>query len=237
MPLRATRVLRFAFRFMAGCLLTFTILVALLIGLYRVVPPVSTLMIGRWLLQREVTRNWVPLNSLSPNLVTAVIMSEDARFCRHNGVDWAALGSVLDESGETGPSRGASTIAMQTAKNLFLWPSRSYIRKGLEIPIALALNLAWSKRRIIETYLNIAEWGEGVFGAEAAARAYFGKSASDLTRREAALLTAALPNPSARDPRHPSPRQRALASINVERTRDAETWLDCLKPLSETSGK
>jgi monofunctional biosynthetic peptidoglycan transglycosylase len=230
MPLRPTKVLRFAFRLTIGCLLALTMLVAVLIAIYRVVPPVSTLMIGRWLLQREVTRDWVPLNSLSPNLVAAVIIGEDARFCHHNGVDWAALRNVLDEAGETGPSRGASTIAMQTAKNLVLWPSRSYIRKGLEIPIALALNLAWPKRRIIEIYLNIAEWGDGVFGAEAAARTYFGKSASALTRRESSLLAAALPNPSARDPRHPSPRQRALASINLERTRDAESWLDCLKP-------
>jgi monofunctional biosynthetic peptidoglycan transglycosylase len=229
MPLRPTRILRFAFRFIVGCLLAYATIVALLIGIYRFVPPVSTLMAGRWLLQRDVTRDWVPLNSLSPNLVNAVLMSEDARFCRHNGVDWSALSSVLDESGEAGPSRGASTIAMQTAKNLFLWPSRSYLRKGLEIPIALALDLAWPKRRIIEIYLNIAEWGDGLFGAEAAARAYFGKSASNLTRREAALLAAALPNPFHRDPRHPSPRQRALASINMERSRDADTWIDCLK--------
>jgi monofunctional biosynthetic peptidoglycan transglycosylase len=229
MRLRAIKVLGLALRLFIGFLLAFSIIVALLIGIYRIVPPISTLMAGRWLLQRSVERDWTPLNNISPNLVTATLMSEDARFCRHNGVDWSALGTVLDESGERGPSRGASTIAMQTAKNLFLWPSRSFIRKGLEIPIALALDLAWPKRRIIETYLNIAEWGEGLFGAEAAAQHYFGKSAANLVPREAALLAAALPNPARRDPRHPSPRQRALASIILERSRDAETWLDCLK--------
>ena len=102
-------------------------------------------------------------------LSAAVVVAEDARFCSHGGVDWSALQEALDD--EDGPSRGASTITMQTTKNLFLWPSRSYVRKALEIPIAAALNLAWPKRRVLEVYLNVAEWGEGLYGAEAAARA------------------------------------------------------------------
>ena len=134
--------------------------------------------------------------------------SEDARFCQHGGVDWEALRDVVEAADEDGPARGASTIPMQTAKNLFLWPSRSYIRKGLELPVALYLDLIWPKRRMMENYLNIAEWGEGVFGAEAAARRYFGKSARDLTRREAALLATALPNPFRRNPARPSARHR-----------------------------
>src|SRR5690606_8639913 len=123
-----------------------------------------------------------------------------SRFCQHAGIDWTELRAVVEAADEDGPSRGASTIPMQTAKNLFLWNGRSYIRKALELPVALYLDLIWSKRKMMENYLNIAEWGEGVFGAEAASRHYFGKSAKNLTRREAALLATALPNPLVRNP-------------------------------------
>jgi monofunctional biosynthetic peptidoglycan transglycosylase len=185
----------------------------LLLGLaYLFLPPVSTLMVGRWLSGRAVERSYVRLADISPYLPAAVIASEDARFCRHRGVDWGVLREVIDEADDGGPSRGASTIPMQVAKNLFLWPSRSYLRKGLELPVALYIDLIWPKRRMMEIYLNVVEWGEGVFGAEAAARTHFGKSARDLTRREAALLATSLPNPLARDPARPSARQRALGA-------------------------
>ena len=111
---------------------------------------------------------------------------------------------MIDEADEDGPSRGASTITMQTAKNLFLWPWRSAIRKAIEIPLALFIDFAWPKRRVLEVYLNIAEWGDGLFGAEAAAQHYFQKSAKRLSLQEAALLASALPNPHLRDPAHPS---------------------------------
>jgi monofunctional glycosyltransferase len=191
------------------------------------VPPVSTLMVARWATLRGADRSYRPLSEISPTLPAAAIASEDARFCQHGGVDWAALGEVLDEADEGGPSRGASTIPMQVAKNLFLWPSRSVVRKALEIPIALYIDTIWTKRRMIEVYLNIAEWGEGVFGAEAAARRHFGKPASDLSRREAALLVAVLPNPIARDPRRPS----RLVSGKAGRimARMAETPTGCLR--------
>ncbi len=218
------RVLR---RLGAG-LLVLGLCLGALIALYRFVPPISTLMIGRTLLGRDVVRVWVPLEAISVNLQSASIMSEDARFCRHRGVDWSALGDELQRNSLTDRSRGASTIAMQTAKNLFLWPARSFVRKGIEIPIALTLGVAWPKRRILEVYLNIAEWGEGIFGAEAAARHYFGKSAANLSAREAALLATALPNPLRRDPRRPGARHRALANRILERSRDAAPWLDCL---------
>ena len=143
-------------------------------------------MLARWLLDDPVERQYVSLDRISPSLCTAVLVSEDARFCQHDGVDWDALREVMDKAKPGGPSRGASTIPMQTAKNLFLWPSRSYVRKIIEIPLALLLDLAWSKRRILEVYLNIAEWGDGIFGAEAAARHYFHKSADRLDAREAA---------------------------------------------------
>jgi monofunctional biosynthetic peptidoglycan transglycosylase len=118
---------------------------------------------------------------------------------------------------------------MQTAKNLFLWPQRSTIRKGLEIPLALALDRAWGKRRVLEVYLNIAEWGGGLFGAEAAARRYFHKSAADLTQREASLLATALPNPILRDPSRPKRRHGVLAAINAGRVVRPEGYLDCLR--------
>jgi monofunctional biosynthetic peptidoglycan transglycosylase len=130
---------------------------------------------------------------------------------------------------EDGTSRGASTISMQTAKNLFLWNSRSYVRKGIEIPLALTLDAVWPKRRVLEVYLNVAEWGEGLFGAEAAARRYFGRSAADLTPRQAALLAAALPNPRMRDPRKPQRRHAMLAALVERRAKGAAPWMDCLK--------
>jgi monofunctional biosynthetic peptidoglycan transglycosylase len=197
--------------------------------LYSQTHPPSMLMLGRWITRQPVERIWVPLDDISRNLVAAVVTSEDARFCSHHGVDWIEMRNAIeDEDGEGGPSRGASTITMQTVKNLFLWNSRSFIRKGLEIPMALGLDQLWSKRRILEVYLNIAEWGEGVFGAEAAARRDFGKSARELTPREAALLAAALPNPKLRDARHPSRgHQRRAATIARTASPDAD-WLDCV---------
>jgi monofunctional glycosyltransferase len=183
-----------------------------LLGLsYAVVTPPSTLMVARWFTGRPVVRDVVPLTAISPALAKAVLASEDARFCDHAGVDWSALRDVVDDEG--GPSRGASTLAMQLAKNLFLWPSRSYLRKALEIPLALYLDAILGKRRIMEIYLNVVEWGDGVFGAEAAAQRHFGRSARELGRREAALLATSLPNPILRDPARPSRHQRELAAV------------------------
>ncbi|MDJ1157479.1 monofunctional biosynthetic peptidoglycan transglycosylase [Chelatococcus sp. SYSU_G07232] len=200
---------------------------AALLIVYRFLPPVSTLMLGRWLSLQPVARDWVPLSAVSPHLPRAVIAAEDARFCLHGGVDWGALRAVIEEAGEHGPARGASTIAMQTAKNVFLWPGRSYLRKAAEIPLALAVDTLWSKRRVMEVYLNIAEWGDGLFGAEAAARRYFRKSARALTAREAALLAAALPNPLVRDPARPSRYVATYAARISGRLREADaTCLD-----------
>jgi monofunctional biosynthetic peptidoglycan transglycosylase len=195
---------------------------------YRIVPPVSTLMLARWATLQPVQRDAVPLAGISPHLPLAVLTSEDARFCQHNGVDWEALWDVVDAADEDGPARGASTIPMQVAKNLFLWPSRSYLRKGLELPLALYLDAIWPKRRTMENYLNVAEWGQGVFGAEAAARRYFGKSAKDLSRREAALLATALPNPLRRNPARPSAGHRRLAERLMGRMGATEAYAGCL---------
>jgi monofunctional biosynthetic peptidoglycan transglycosylase len=217
-------VLRRLVRLAVLLLLAYPALVLVLTLAYIVVPPVSTLMLARWFSGESVARTYVPLESISRQLPSAVIASEDARFCQHGGVDWSALHDVISD--EDGPSRGASTIPMQVAKNLFLWPSRSYVRKALEIPLAIVLDLVWSKRRMIEIYLNVAEWGEGTFGAEAAARRHFGKPARDLTRREAVLLAASLPNPLVRNPGRPSVRLRALAGRVQSRV--TGTPLECL---------
>lgn len=205
--------------------------VAALVGLtllWAAVPPVSTLMLGRWVTLQDVDRRWVPLDRISPRLVASVLMSEDARYCQHRGVDWEAVREVIEDAEDGTPSRGASTVTMQTAKNLFLWPSRSYIRKGLEVPLALWLDLVLSKRRILEIYLNIAEWGPGIFGAEAAAQASFGKPAAALSAREAALLATALPNPVRRSASRPSRGHARLAAINVVRAAEAGPYLGCL---------
>jgi monofunctional glycosyltransferase len=226
--------LRRALGYVAAFLLAAALAVLLLGLAYRFVPPVSTLMLARWATFRPVERIAVPLDAVAPSLPAAVIASEDARFCGHHGVDWGALREVIDDSGDDGPSRGASTIAMQTAKNVFLWPGRSYIRKALELPIALYLDLVWGKRRVMENYLNVAEWGEGIFGAEAAARHHFGKSARNLTRSEAALLAAALPNPRVRDAGRPTARHRTLASRVLARSEGSSNA--CLRPARLAGG-
>jgi monofunctional biosynthetic peptidoglycan transglycosylase len=223
------RALRTALRYLLFLGLALLAILAGLLVLWRAAPPVSTLMLARWVTFRGVERSYVPLARISPRLIAAVVISEDALFCRHHGVDWGALNEVINEADEDGPSRGASTITMQTAKNLFLWPQRSAIRKGLEIPLALVLDRAWGKRRVLEVYLNIAEWGPGLFGAEAAARHYFHKSAADLTQREASLLATALPNPILRDASRPKRRQAVLAAINAGRVAGAEGYLECVR--------
>jgi monofunctional biosynthetic peptidoglycan transglycosylase len=223
------RALRTGLRYLLFLGLGLLVVLAGLILLWRAAPPVSTLMLARWVTFRGVERTYVPLARISPRLIAAVVISEDAQFCRHRGVDWGALNEVISEADEDGPSRGASTITMQTAKNLFLWPQRSAIRKGLEIPLAVLLDRAWGKKRVLEVYLNIAEWGPGLFGAEAAARHYFHKSAADLTQREASLLATALPNPILRDASRPKRRQAVLAAINAGRVAGAEGYLDCVR--------
>jgi monofunctional biosynthetic peptidoglycan transglycosylase len=174
-----------------------------LLAYNTIFPPISTLMAARVLTFRHVERDYIPLRRISPNLVRAVIAAEDGRFCDHYGVDWkamhAAVSNVVDEDEA---AHGGSTLSMQTAKNLFLWHGFSYIRKPIEIPLAITLDNLWGKRRVMDTYLNVAEFGRGVFGAEAASRRYFRKSAANLSPREAALLAAVLPSPRRRNPAH-----------------------------------
>lgn len=167
-------------------------------------PPISTLMMARYATARSVTREYVPINRISHYLVSAVIAAEDGAFCTHNGVDWKALKNAVNQVSKGNASHGGSTITMQTVKNLFLWQGFSYIRKPIEVPLALVTDLLWSKKRIMENYLNIAEFGNGIFGAEAAARHYFGKSAAGLSEREAVLLATILPAPTRRNAIEPN---------------------------------
>jgi len=187
--------------------------------LYRFVDPVSTPMLWRWVTGKRVVRMVVPLNRIAPALRLSVIIAEDGTFCRNRGIDLGAIREAMQQSDELGEARGASTITQQTAKNLFLWEGRSFIRKALEFPLALWLNLVLPKRRVLEIYLNIAEWGpNGEFGAEAGARWAFGKSARDLTPAEAAELAAILPNPVRRSARIPSVLVRRLAALYERRS-------------------
>ena len=198
-------------------------LVLFLIVVYRFVdPPRSTVMIGLHLSGQSVDYRPVSIGNVSSYLQRAVVTSEDARFCSHGGVDWGALAEAIQDA------RGGSTITMQTAKNLFLWPSRSYIRKAIEIPVALTIDFVWPKRRILEVYLNIAEWGPGIFGAEAAAWYHFNKPASRLTQQEATLLAASLPNPIAREAGDPGRITALLAARLRGRMMNSDAYVGCL---------
>ena len=192
------------------------------------VHPVSTLMLKDLLTFQGYDRRWIPIEEISPTLVHSVIMSEDGQFCAHRGIDWAELNMVIDDAMAGEPARGASTIPMQTVKNLYLWQGRSFVRKALEAPLALYFDAILSKRRIMEIYLNVAEWGPGIYGAEAAAQTHFGRSASELTRRQAALLAVALPNPATRNPGKPGPGLRRLASLIERRAAGAGAYVQCV---------
>lgn len=190
--------------------------------------PVSTLMLSELALFRGYDRRWVSLDQISPNLVRSVMMSEDGQFCFHGGVDWNQMRGVVEDALDGEATRGASTIPMQTAKNLFLWNGRSFIRKGLELPLALGADLVWSKRRMMEIYLNIAEWGPGIYGAEAAAQYHFKVPASKLSARQAALLAVALPNPITRVASKPSRGVQQLAVLVERRARGSGDYIKCI---------
>jgi monofunctional biosynthetic peptidoglycan transglycosylase len=211
-------------------LLALILLPYLLTPLYRVVPPVSTLMLWRWTTGKRVEHSFVPLDRMAPALPLSVIVAEDARFCTHHGIDWQGLQTAFDDAEELADLRGASTLTQQTAKNLFLWSGRSLIRKALEFPLALWMDLVLPKRRIMEIYLNDVEWGpNGEFGAEAAARRAFGKSVHDLTPREAALLASTLPNPVRRNAKQPGTGVRRLTGIYESRAARFPTLDQCLR--------
>jgi monofunctional glycosyltransferase len=192
-----------------------------LIIVYRFVnPPTSSLMLQQRIAGKDIMQDWVSMDAISPQIVRAVLLSEDGRFCQHHGIDLLEMQAAIERA-QDGIPRGASTISMQVIKNLFLWPSKSFVRKAIEIPLTLAMELLWPKRRIMEVYLNIAEWGPGIFGVESASRFHFDKAASRLNEREAAQLAVALPNPYSRDPGDPGPKTRRLAGDVQDRMRGA----------------
>lgn len=198
--------------------------------LYAFVPPYSTLMMYRSVTGAPVWREWQPLTNISRDLQYSVVISEDGTFCMNDGVDWTAVQTQVAKLLDGKRPRGASTITMQLAKNLFLWNGRDYVRKGLEVPLALLLDGMLSKRRLLEIYLNVAEWGPGIYGVEAASQTFFGKSSGELTAVEASLLATALPNPIVRNPAKPSSGHRKLAGINRSRVQVAGAMLDCISP-------
>jgi monofunctional biosynthetic peptidoglycan transglycosylase len=221
-PRGIRRYVRIALRI----LLALVLIPVVLVPVYGFVPPPSTLMIYERLTGTAVERTWVSLDEIAPSLVASVLMSEDGKFCSHSGVDWDEISRVLDRNDER--PRGASTIAMQTVKNLFLWPSRSYVRKAIEVPLALYADAVWGKRRMMEVYLNVVEWGPGVFGAEAASMHYFGRPAGRLTTTQSGLLAATLPNPGVRDPSAPTGNLSALARRIAGMARASGAYIGCL---------
>jgi monofunctional biosynthetic peptidoglycan transglycosylase len=224
---RSIRILRWAL----ALLIVLLLLPYLLVLVYLVVPPVSTPMLWRWVTRQRVERVWVPLEQIAPALPLAVIVAEDARFCQHHGVDLGALREAIEDADDLTEARGASTLTQQTVKNLFLWQGRSFVRKALEFPLALWTDLVMPKRRVMEIYLNVAEWGpNGEFGAQAGARSAFGKGVRDLNLREAALLAAILPNPKRRSARQPGAPVRRLAGIYAARAAKSPQLGACVTP-------
>lgn len=232
---RASRSPRSGFRrLLAFCAIAVLIVLAtpyVIAPLYRVVDPVSTPMLWRWVTGQRVERIFVPLNRIAPVLPQTVILAEDASFCRNHGIDLGAIREALQQSDDDlGDARGASTITQQTVKNLFLWPSHSIVRKVLEMPLAVWLTLVLPKRRIMEIYLNTAEWGpNGVFGIEAGSRSAFGVSARDLNAWQAAELTAILPSPDRRSARNPSIFVRRLAEVHEHRAAAHPALAACVR--------
>ncbi|MBA4782933.1 MAG: monofunctional biosynthetic peptidoglycan transglycosylase [Rhizobiales bacterium] len=220
--------LRLMIRILLRLLIIIMMVPIVLVPLYAVTPSLSTLMLRDIVSLKGYDRQWVAYDDIARVAVHSVLVSEDSRHCEHSGVDWIEFNKAWQSVQDGGKGRGASTIVMQTVKNLFLWNSRSYIRKAIELPLALYADLIWSKKRSIEIYLNIAEWGDGIYGIEAAARHYFKVPAAKLTRRQAALLAVTLPSPLKRNPAKPSRGLDRLASKIVNRAGGAGPYVTCL---------
>ncbi len=204
-------MLKKIYRFFRKLMLYFFIGSVALTIIYRFVPPPFTyLMIQRLVEQKmdgedlKLRKDWVSIDEMSPYLVRAVIASEDQHFNEHWGFDIEALQKAYQHNQKSKKVKGGSTISQQVAKNVFLWPGRSYIRKGLEAYFTILIEITWSKKRIMEIYLNEIEMGDGIYGAEAAAKKYFRKPAKDLSKRESALVAAVLPNPIRWTPANPN---------------------------------
>ncbi len=199
---------------------------------FRFLPvPLTPLMFQRFAQGYGYQKDWVPLTHISPHLRQAVVAAEDNIFCSHNGFDWRYLNKAIEQWQEGNASKGGSTISMQVAKNLYLFPVRAAWRKALELPLTVLLESMWPKQRILEVYLNIAEWGPGVYGAEAAAQYHFNTSAKRLTREQSARLAAILPLPLKWSARKPGPYVAARSRQIMRRTSQlGPTYLGCTYP-------
>ena len=212
-------------RFMLRALLVFLIGSILWAFAYRWInPPGTWLMVRNAIAGAPIEKDWVDLDEMTPNLAYAAIAAEDGRFCFHHGFDFDAIEKAREANAKGRKLRGGSTISQQTAKNVFLWPERSWLRKGLEAWFTVLIETLWPKRRIMEVYLNVAEWGPGVYGAQAASQTYFSKDADALTRTEAARLVSILPSPKKWSPTNPQRRvarksrvvRRSLGAVRNE---------------------
>lgn len=208
--------------------LAFLLPLFLLLAYRFLPPPITPLMVIRLIEGQGLERDWVAWNDISPNLRRAVVAAEDNLFCEHDGFDWASLEAAVKSYAGGKRAGGGSTISMQTAKNLFLWPTRSVVRKALEVPLTAALELLWPKQRILEVYLNIAEWGPGIYGAEAAAQANFGTFAKDLGPRQASQLAAVLPSPLKWRASPPGDYVAQRAATIRKRVKQLGPMLDCV---------
>lgn len=216
------RLLRLAVRTLLAALVILALGPAVTLAIYRFVPvPATPLMVIRATEGEGWSRDWVPLEDVSPHLARAVVAAEDNLFCEHAGIDWQAVRQAWQEYQAGEGLRGASTITMQTARNILLWPGGGYVRKAYEAYIAVQMDLFWPKRRIVEVYLNIAEWAPGVYGAEAAAQHHFNRPAAELSRDQAARLAMVLPNP----------RQWSPTAGSASRARTIAARIDQLGPL------
>jgi monofunctional biosynthetic peptidoglycan transglycosylase len=189
--------------------------------------PVTPLMLIRAAEGETITKDWTTLDEIAPSLQRSIIVAEDATFCTHSGFEPEALEKAWDSYQRGGRLRGGSTITMQTAKNVYLWPGRTFIRKGLEAWLTVYLEALWSKRRTLEVYLNVIEWGPGIYGAEAASRRYFNKPAAELSAYESALLAAVVPSPRRWSAAKPGPYVRSRAETILARAGGALSG--CLK--------
>lgn len=223
-PGLVARLRRWALRLVAGL----AALLAVLILLFSVVPPpFNAYQLHEYFRLGRIDRQWVPWERIAPVMGRSAVAAEDANFCNHWGFDMAAIRQAIDEGGR----RGASTISQQVVKNVFLWHGHSWPRKAMEAALTPVVELVWTKRRVLEVYLNVAEFGEGVFGVQAAARHYFGVDAAELTEMQAARLAAILPDPKGRDPARPSAfvRRRAQAIAAGARTIAADGRAACFE--------
>lgn len=196
-------MLKKVFKYIGIIILSYICLSILLTCAYIVInPPFTILMLQR---SPKIDREWVDIEDISPKMIQAVVASEDNLFLSHNGFDFEQIKIAVEESKKKNkPMRGASTISQQTAKNVFLWNGRSFLRKGLEVWHTFLIETFWSKERIMEVYLNVIEYGDGIYGIEAASQHYFNRSAKKLTKRQSALIAAALPSPLKRNPANPT---------------------------------